>query len=634
MKWGSYFTLAIFLTAGMSAAQVVPDQYIVVLKNKPSNPNANANALARGNGGRAGHVYEHAINGFVFQGSANAAANLSRNPNVAYVEADLEAQAVAQTLVTGVDRMEVDLSAVANIDGVDDRVDVDVAVLDTGIDVDHPDLPAVVGGRHFYTITTGRPRNRGSFEDNNYDDDEGHGTHVSGTIAALDNNIGVVGVAPGARLWAIKVLDSSGSGFFSDIIKGIDFVTANANQIEVANMSLTGIGSLNSLRTAIQNSVNAGVVYVVAAGNDSRDVYGPGGSFGGSDDTVPAAYPEVAAISAMGDTDGQSGGAGPLTSYSTGDDTFSSFTNYSTSVTGSNPVNSPGAAIDVAGPGVDILSTYRGGGYATASGTSMASPHVAGLVALEIAANGRALNATGVYQIRQAIIDSAQPQGDWGPANTFDPDNNEEGLAVAVSGPANDAPVPTITGPADGATFGSGAAVNLVGTATDTEDGNLTASLSWESDIDGSLGSGGSIFASLSDGEHTITASVTDSGNKTRTDSITVTVGDPPADPTDAIVDNISYSTSGGKGGTKNLRVTVDVINDFGDPVAGASVSISLYRDGGLSGTGTASTGSSGSVTFQLRNAQSGCYTTDVTNVQSPGLNFDGTEPVNEFCKP
>ena len=263
---------------------------------------------------------------------------------------------------------------------------------------------------------------------------------MAGTAAALDNGIGVVGVAPGARLWAVKVLFNNGSGYFSDVIEGIDYVTAHANEIEVANMSLGGTGKLDSLRTAIQNSVAAGVVYVVAAGNDSLDVYGIDGTFNTNDDSIPASYPEVAAISAMGDTDGQSGGLGPDTSYGTPDDTFASFTNFSNSVVAGNPVTSPGAAIDLAAPGVDIVSTSRDGYYATMSGTSMASPHVAGATALEAATNGRATNAAGVAAIRQALIDGAQSQSAWGPASTNEPDTNLEGLVLVASSPPDTTP--------------------------------------------------------------------------------------------------------------------------------------------------------------------------------------------------
>ncbi len=632
--------VAFVVLAGLPVeAQVVPGQYIVVLNDNVSNPAAAAQALAARQGVQLGHVYQHALKGFSFTGPPAAAQALARNPLVAFVEADLEAHALLhgnnfQTLTTGVDRIDADLNATANIDGADDRVDVDVAIIDTGIDVDHPDLPAVVGGRHFYTISSGRPSQRGSFEDDNYDDDNGHGTHVAGTVAALDNDFGVVGVAPGARLWAVKVLNASGSGSFSDVIKGIDFVTANADQIEVANMSLGGQGTLNALRTAIQNSVDAGVVYVVAAGNSGMDVYGNDGVFGTSDDFVPAAYPEVAAVSAVGDTDGQAGGLGADTSRNTADDTFADFTNFSGSVAAGNPVISPGAAIDVAGPGVDITSTWLDGMYATISGTSMASPHVAGAASLEAAANGRALNAAGVAEIRQALIDAGEAQNDWGPVNTFDPDAKPEGLVkVAASGPPNDRPVVSITSPADALTFDAGTTILFEGAASDTEDGDLTASLVWVSDLDGQIGTGGSFSTTLTDGNHTITASAMDAGGKTGSASVSVTVGDPPAAADTVSVSSVSYITEGGKNSDKHLLITVALVDDLGDPVANASVSIDLFRDGNSIASGSATTGAGGTVTFSLKNAGSGCYATTVTDVTAAGLAWDGATPSNGFCK-
>src|SRR5437762_2111193 len=137
-------------------------------------------------------------------------------------------------------------------------------------------------------------------------------------------------------------------------VKGIDFVTQNAGQIEVANLSFGGIGYSSALRLAINNSVAKGVVFVVAAGNDSRDVYGPDGLQNTADDSIPAAYPEVMTVSALYDLDG----------VPSSDDTLASFSNYSRNVVAGNPVTSPGAAIDLAAPGVNIVSTYLSGGYA------------------------------------------------------------------------------------------------------------------------------------------------------------------------------------------------------------------------------------------------------------------------------
>ncbi|MCP8616246.1 S8 family peptidase [Salirhabdus salicampi] len=384
---------------------------------------------------KTNHVYEHAVKGFSAQLSPEVASLLQNLPTVKLVEKDLQAHTLNQTLPTGVDRINVEKNNLANIDNIDDRVDVDIAILDTGIDVDHPDLN-VYDGRNFSTGPSHR-----------YDDGNGHGTHVAGTAAALDNGIGVVGVAPGARLWAVRVLDNNGSGWFSDIIAGVDWVTENADEIEVANMSLGGQGLNSTLRTAIQNSVAAGVFYAVAAGNDSDDVYGADGVFGTSDDYLPASYPEVATISALSDTDGQPGGDGSLSSWGTDDrngdgirdgedDSFAWFSNYARNVVKDNPVSSSGAAIDLLLPGVDIYSTVPGG-YDHYSGTSMASPHAAGLAALHYVSEGtRDLNGDGVrdendvYTARQSLINLGKTQDDstYGLTYFNDPDSNWENL--------------------------------------------------------------------------------------------------------------------------------------------------------------------------------------------------------------
>jgi subtilisin family serine protease len=260
----------------------------------------------------------------------------------------------AQSLPTGIDRINAELSA-------RDGTGIEVAVIDTGIDTSHPDLKAnILGGKN---CSTGKPTA--------YQDGNGHGTHVAGTIAAIKNTVGVVGVAPAAKLWAVRVLDNSGNGSWSSVICGIDFVTSQASHIKVANMSLGGTGTsdvcglstTSALHAAICRSVAAGVTYVVAAGNENDDVK----------NHVPAAYPEVIAVSALADSYGKSCGAGSATSYGA-DDTFASFSNYATLATD--------LARIIGAPGVNIYSTWKGGGYNTISGTSMATPHVAGAAAL------------------------------------------------------------------------------------------------------------------------------------------------------------------------------------------------------------------------------------------------------------
>ncbi|MDQ3915588.1 MAG: S8 family serine peptidase [Actinomycetota bacterium] len=416
------------LAAGTASSSLADERqrFIVVLEDNV-HAAAAAQEHARSENAEIGFVYEHALNGYSATMSPQAAARIERDPRVAYVEPDLKVSTTAQTLPTGVNRIDGELSPTAKIDGIEDPIDVDIAILDSGIDLDHPDLNVVAstgcagGGPMNKTCTNGAG-----------DDDNGHGSHVAGIAAARDNGFGVVGVAPGARLHAVKVLDSRGSGYLSWIIAGIDWVTARASTIEVANMSLGGSGHTVSYRTAIANSVAKGVVYYVAAGNEMRDVYGSDGVFGTSDDTQPASFPEVGTISALADFDGRPGGLGSGSySYGVGctenrDDSFACFSNYARNVT-NNPVTSSGGKIDMMLPGTAIVSTYSQGRYASTHGTSQASPHAAGLAALYIARNGRATTAAGVYAIRQALINAAQGQTTTSGLTTHDdPDLRKE----------------------------------------------------------------------------------------------------------------------------------------------------------------------------------------------------------------
>jgi len=366
------------LFAGTAAAPAAGHQsYIVVLDSGATDVPAVAADLARAHGGQVGFIYEDAIKGFSISVSPQGANGLAHSPQVAYVEADQRRSIDAQTMPTGIQRIFADHNGNIDIDGLDDfRVDVDVAVIDTGVDFQHPDLN-VVGG---VNCSGGSPF-RSSCTSGG-DDDHYHGTHVAGTIGAIDNGVGVVGVAPGARIWSVKVLNSNGSGYVSWIVAGIDWVAANASTIEVANMSLGGAGFSQAEYDAIQGAVNEGVAFAVAAGNSDDD----------ANNYSPAGFDNVLTVSALADFDGEPGGLGSPTCRTDQDDTLADFSNW-------------GDAVQIAAPGVCILSTFpiEHGEYGTISGTSMASPHAAGALAL-LASRNNPGSATDVFSLYDQVI--------------------------------------------------------------------------------------------------------------------------------------------------------------------------------------------------------------------------------------
>jgi hypothetical protein len=571
----------------------VPGRYIVVLKqgHQPAE-------VAAKHGLKTRHVFHHALHGFAGEISADQLEALQKDPRIEFIEPELELFSSAQTLSAGVKRIGASLSPLAKIDGLDERINADIAILDTGI-APHPDLNIFTNVSFIAGQTT---------------DGNGHGTHVAGIAAAIDNDVGVVGVAPGARLWAIKVMDNTGAGTTASVIQGIDFVTQNAGQIEVANLSFGGIGYSSALRQAISNSVAKGIVFVVSAGNDSRDIYGPDGVQNTADDSIPAAYPEVMAVSALYDLDG----------VASSDDALASFSNYSRSAAAGRAVTSPGAAIDLAAPGVNIASTYLNSGYATMSGTSMASPHAAGAAALYIAGHTRATNAAGVYAIRQALINAAQPQSAWASANTQDPDLNHEGLVYVANfaPPYNTPPTVVITAPGTGSTLSSGSPATFSGSATDPESGDCTARLIWTSSLNGQIGTGGSFSTSaLSAGTHIITATASDNAGLSGKATITITVASAPPPPTttktlsvSVVTDKSSYSS----GNRVNFTVTV---TDGVNRVSGAAASLTVVTANGRQVNYNATTDSNGIAKFQykisLNRDGAGAYTATVTSTKS-----------------
>ena len=332
-------------------------------------PNHADEDMIRGNGGKTKYTY-NIINAKAVEIPEQAIDRIKNNPRVAYVEEDAKVYALEDTLPWGVDRIDAEL--VWN--GADGGCDVttgrnagdgvNVSIIDTGIDKDHPDLQAnVKGGINFVSNPLWRPA-----DPDKWDDDNGHGTHCAGIVAAVDNEEGVIGVSPEADLYGVKVLDRTGSGYVSDIIAGIEW--SITNRMQVISMSLGLSSDLVSLHSACDDAYDAGIVVVAAAGNS-----------GPADNTViyPAKYDSVIAVSATDDTDA-------IASFS-----------------------SRGIEVELAAPGVSIYSTVPGG-YSAKSGTSMACPHVAGTVALVIASDS-ALTNTDVRNRLQTTAEDLGPDG-------------------------------------------------------------------------------------------------------------------------------------------------------------------------------------------------------------------------------
>ena len=359
MQWSGHANLPGHVARAQTGTviQAAPGRYIVLLKPATGVTSA---GVAAGYDARPGvtvdHVYTSAISGFAGMIDQAAAQALVSDPRVAGVFPDIISHAASQSVPVGIDRVDADLNPTKAGDG-SGSVDADIAVLDSGV-ADLPDLD-LEGGIDC--------TNTGSFADDN-----GHGTHVAGIAAARDNSDGVVGVAPGARIWAVKVLHANNLGYESEIICGLDWVAAHADVIDVANMSIQGFyGNIGNdcaahpYHQAVCTVVSRGVTIVVAAGNADFT----GVPFDAAD-IMPAQLNEVITVSAFYDQDGKPGGlAGSL------DDTMAVFSNY-------------GHDIDISAPGVNVESLSPAGGIVAMSGTSMASPHVAGGAALILAQVG------------------------------------------------------------------------------------------------------------------------------------------------------------------------------------------------------------------------------------------------------
>ncbi len=533
---------------GLTPAVAAPasrTDVIVVLEPGVRDVGRAASAIEREYGADVSHVYAQVLHGFAASVPDGRLGALRRDARTRLVELDGVVHAAAETAPTGVRR--IDAPAAHALDPAATGAGVTVGILDTGI-ADHEDL-RIQRDAGTNCTTTGGPDDTG--------DVRGHGTHVAGTVAALDNEDGVIGVAPEATLVPIKVLGDDGSGKWSWIICGLDHAARTG--IDVANLSLSGSGSWNgvpcpgsaSLHMAVCRAIAAGTTVIVAAGNNTAD----------ASTRVPAAYPEAITVSAIDDRDGT-----PTS------DVFASFSNY-------------GSRVDIAAPGVYITSTVNTGGYDTKSGTSMAAPHVAGVAALVVAANPDILPAAVLDHL---LTTGLCPEGLVPTGSTCaggwpnDRDATTELMVDAfraVGGtsdltteppPSNETPN---TAPTASFTYScTDPSCSFTDTSTDS-DGSI-AFRSW------SFGDGASSTATNpshtygAGGTYTVTLTVTDDGGATNSTSQSVTVTAPQSP------DALTLTATGGK--TKGTRYADLTWSPVPTPVSG---DVELYRDGRLVAT-------------------------------------------------
>jgi len=451
-----------------------------------------------------------------------AAALLSALPFVDYAEPDYVVRPVAQPndtyigLQWGIHNTG---QSIRNVTGIPDA-DIDgfeawdtrtsaagvvVAIIDSGTQWSHPDLDGNIWDNADEIAGNGIDDDGNGYvddirgwdfynNDNNPDDGDGHGTHTAGTVGAEGNNgAGVAGVAWDVQLMPLRFIGPFG-GSTSDAIEAVNYAVANGARI--SNNSWGGGGFSTAMRDAIASARANNHLFVAAAGNDGVNT--------DSSPHYPSSYTEDNIISVAA-TDNR--------------DNIAGFSNY-----GAN-------SVDLGAPGVDIASTYTGSSYVWNSGTSMAAPHVAGAAAILLAHNP----SWSYAQIRDRLYQTVRPTSAMSTrTSTGGVLNLAAALAGGGGGPSNTPPTAAIGSPASGSTFTQGTAVSFSGSASDAEDGNISASLVWTSSRDGQIGTGASFSTSgLTVGTHTITASVSDSGGLADADTITLTIesNQPPASP-------------------------------------------------------------------------------------------------------
>lgn len=562
--------------------QLGEKQKVIVGFNNQANPE-----IIRALGGDVDHFFVE-ISAIATSLPEAAIDALKRNPNIAYVEPDAKVWATTETLPWGVDRIDSGIDQTAPVHTYNTGTGVKVAIIDTGIYYNHPDLAGKYIEYDSYDFVN---------DDVDPIDDNGHGTHVAGTIAALlGNNEGVIGVAPGAQIIALKVLDSSGSGYTSDIIAAIYW--ARDHGAKIISMSLGSNYNDPYLQAACDSVYNSGqgLLIVAAAGNDYRKI-------GTRElDTVdyPGRYSSVIAVAATDSSDVKA--------------SFSS----------------TGPAVELAAPGVSISSTFpptipidgvAGYYYAIASGTSMATPHVSGAAAL-IWAGEPTLTAG---QVRQRLIDTADDLGSIGKDNWYGYGIIDVDQAAPPIGPIPNQP-PVANAGADQTVTDAGndgvEKVTLDGSASKDPDGSI-ATYSWT--IGGTeIGTGTQLHYDFGVGTTTVTLTVTDNEGASDSDDIFVTVNPYVELPSIWVEEITMAATPTGRRGYVTATVTVAGLNEN----AAAGVTVTGHWQSPTSGTVKATTDSNGEVSFTSAtvNKPSGkTFTFVVDNLEKTDYVYDTT---------
>lgn len=530
-----------------------PDGLVKVLIGFKDKPGPSEQALVHGVGGKIKYTY-NLIPAIAASIPEKAVEALKKNPNITQVDYDIKVYAIDTELDNswGVKRI-----GAGAVHGTYTGAGINVAVIDSGIDYNHSDLDANYRGG--YDFVNG---------DSDPIDDEGHGTHVAGTIAAEDNDSGVVGVAPEANLYSLKVLGADGSGDYSDVVAALQWCVDNG--IQITNNSYGSSGDPGSLvQQAFDNTEGAGILNVAAAGNSGN----PPGR--GDNVIYPARYDSVIAVAASDSNDRRA--------------------NFS----------STGPDVELIAPGVNIRSTLPGESYGNYSGTSMASPHVAGAAAV-VWQTGSGSNQSVRSQLQSSAEDlglSANYQG-YGLVRVDLAVGTEPPVTTyyTVSG--------TVTDESSNALAGATVTINETGQYTNT------------------TSNGTYIIRDVAEGNYIITAGKDGYYDQTKNvDVLADSTVDFTLKPITGEIQKMHVSVIDMRyraaGPNRFISTQVIVVSSSGTPISGVTVHLDTVLPEGSTVSVLGDTASDGSVIFEIKSRQIGTYTSTVTDLVKDGWTYD-----------